>query len=343
MEQKTFYEMPVKEIHLDLYADESKNRKYKNCSVEETIDYIMIMAVPVNKKEELYRKISNSRCLSGMNSTFESCNLKCKYHEEDNGEIHYTKIKKENIKFKISNKWLDILLNNNFKNENSIYFNILGVVESNLDMQLFGERSQYGNIYTRFFRTALLRLVTMFNNYDKIVIEHIYHDSTVEMEHHKYFNTNAIKQIRLKQLAEEKDKIKFNTEKIEFIDSDHRISNSRDSQFIQFVDLILGLTCNVIHNDAENEAKRKLTEKIYPLVSHILDKRQYMNKNSKYNYFNKQSISFFPCISRENLKLQCDKMYGNNIEIDKLLKNKNFFSNSKELLFKLDDTQLTLF
>ena len=344
MKQNRIYEIPKKEIHLDLYVDESENREYKNGSTKEKIDYIMILAVPLDKKEELYGKLNNSRCLGDEEKVFGSCELECEYHSENNGEIHYREIKKENIKYKISNKWLDILLNNNFNKEESIYFNILGIIESNLDIELFGEEKQYGNIYTRFFRTALLRLIAVFNNYDKIVIEHIYHDCTTKMESHKYFNKSAINQIRMEQLINDEEKIIFKTNEVKFINSDHRIGDKVESQFIQFVDLILGVTCNVIHNDAvNNKAKIKLTEKIYPLIKRILDEKQYLNKNSRYNYFNKQIIGFFPSVSKDELKNKCKEIYGREVNIEDILKEGNFFKNTKPILFKVDDGQLTLF
>lgn len=288
----------------------------------------------------MYSKLNNSRCLSGEEKDFASCKLQCKYHSLNNGELHYKEIQKENIKYKISDKWIDVLLNNNFNDEKSIYFNILGIIKSNLDIELFGEEKQHGNIYTRFFRTALLRLIAVFNNYDKIVIEHIYHDCTTEMESHKYFNTSAINQIRTEQLINDEEKIVFKTNKVEFIDSDHRKGDKVESRFIQFVDLILGLTCNVIHNDAVNEAKVKLTEKIYPLIKQMLGKKQY---DKKYNYFNKQIIGFFPSISKDEIKNKCKEIYGREVNIEDILKQGNFFSNTKQTLFKIDDGQLTLF
>ena len=49
--QTEFTKMPKKTIHLDLYVDESKNRTY-TCydGKNETITYIMILAVPKIKK-----------------------------------------------------------------------------------------------------------------------------------------------------------------------------------------------------------------------------------------------------------------------------------------------------
>ena len=69
---------------------------------------------------------------------------------------------------------------------------------------------------------------------------------------------------------------------------------------IQFADLILGLTCNVIHNDASNSAKIKLTEKIYPLISRILSKKTCSNKNSSYNIKSPYYYVYFEKVNMEN-------------------------------------------
>ena len=74
------------------------------------------------------------------------------------------------------------MLENNRNDEKSIYFNILGIIESNLDIKNFGKEKQFGNIYCRFFRSCLLRLIAMFKEYDQVVIDNIFHDKTTEIE-----------------------------------------------------------------------------------------------------------------------------------------------------------------
>ena len=303
--------IPRKEIHLELYVDESKQREYNGS----LITYIMIMAVPSQNKISLYSKIDNARCLNEPQNVFSTCKNKCKYHISNNREIHYSEIHNDKNLVKIANRWFDILLQNNLCDERNIFFNILGINETNLDLKNFGNEKQYGNIYCRFFRTNILRLLRMFDKYDKIVIDKIYHDETTEMENHQYFKTNAIKTIKLREIMKEEAKIIFATDSIEFIDSNHQNGMPIESQFIQFVDLILGCVTNAIHNSATNMNKIKLTEKIYPLVSRILSSTP--NPNSKFNYFNKQCISFFPKYNKEYLQ----KMYGeiSNGILDELL------------------------
>lgn len=344
--QTVFTKIPKKTIHLDLYVDESKNRTYTDFNGNtETITYIMIMAVPKNKKDELYQKLNNARCLSEKHNVFDKCNENCRFHCENNGELHYTEIqKKNNVKYKIADRWLDILLENNIKDQKAIYFNILGVIETNLDIKKFGDEKQFGNIYCRFFRTCLLRVLAMFKEYDQVVIDNIFHDKTTEMETHSYFNTNAIKQIRMQQLFEDNKRIFFQTNQIEFIDSNHHKGDAINSQFIQFVDIILGTSLNAIHNTATNTAKKELSFKIKPLIERILsDSNVFAKMNSSYNFFNKQSISFFPKISKENLEENVKGYYSKEINFDKLLENSNYFSNTKTLLLKEETGQLSLF
>lgn len=141
----------------------------------------------------------------------------------------------------------------------------------------------------------------MFKEYDQVIIDNTFHDKTTEMELYPYFDTNAIKQIRMKQLLEENKRIFFKTNEIEFIDFDHHNGDTMNSQFIQFADIILGTILNVIHNSATNSAKKELSLKIKPLIERILsDNNIFSKKKSHYNFFNRQSISYFPIISKEN-------------------------------------------
>lgn len=328
-----------KTIHLELFVDESKNRPYEYGETEQKITYIMIMAVPTNKKELLYNKINNSRCLNDKVKVYGKCTERCSYHDLNNSEIHYTKIDQSRVKYSIANKWIDILLDNNKLNEEGIYFNILGIIETNLNNSLFGTNKQFGNIYSRFFRTNLLRLLKMFYKYDHIIIDKIYHDKTSEMENHPYFKNNVIKKIRLSEVLRDRKKVIFKEDEIEFIDSNHNIGMQVESQFIQFVDIILGVTLNVIHNTAKTDQKKELTRKIKPLISRILDKRYSKNINSSYNYFNKQCISFFPKYSKEKLKFILIDSFGYYDNIEKLLEDSRCFENTKTILFEREDNE----
>ena len=57
MKEIRFFDIPLKEIHLDLYVDESKNRKYIFGKNNEIIDYIIIMAIPKDKRMNYLKKL----------------------------------------------------------------------------------------------------------------------------------------------------------------------------------------------------------------------------------------------------------------------------------------------
>lgn len=329
-------------IHLDLYVDESKKRPYKTYMKNENITYIMILAIPSNKKMKLYNKLNNSRCIQNRPFFSENCTKKCPYHSKNDKELHFTEIKSETDKI-IAKRWIDTLLNDDLQNQENIYFNILGIIESNLDFKLFGNEKQEGNIYCRFFRTCLLRLLRMFDKYDQVIIDNIYHDRTNEMENHPYFNTSAIKKISMEQLNDNKNRFIFEKRKIEFLDSNHHKGKQIDSQFIQFVDIVLGATLNTIHHSTNNANKEEISYKIRPLIEQMVSDNVYKKKNSLYNFFNKQCISFFPILSKTEIKKETKKLYKNEVDIDSLLKNADLFSNSIELLLPDIEGQMSLF
>lgn len=91
--QTKFTAMPKKTIHLDVYVDESKNRTYTYYDGKtETITYIMILAIPKDKKADLYQKLNNARCLSEENHIFGECINNCRFHDENDGKLNYTEI-----------------------------------------------------------------------------------------------------------------------------------------------------------------------------------------------------------------------------------------------------------
>ena len=194
------------------------------------------------------------------------------------------KISKDPWPFFIASKWLDYLLNDRDK----VYFYILGINLNRLDKSYFGQQKQQNNIYNRFFRTSILKSVkSYFHPYEKIYIKKICHDSSTSLETDAYLSWHCIFYIDNRD-----DKIYFKTDKIDFIDSDHRKSSNDYSHFIQFIDLLLGCVYNCIEYASKNPDKEAIAEKCLPLVERLIEKPN--NKNSRYNYVGRQKIEFFP-------------------------------------------------
>ena len=90
---------------------------------------------------------------------------------------------------------------------------------------------------------------------------------------------------------------------------------------------------NILLNNNFNNDKERI----------LSDNNIFAKKKSNYNFFNRQSISYFPIISKENFKKGIKKYYSNEINFDKLLENNNYFSNTKTLLLKEETGQIIFF
>jgi hypothetical protein len=277
----------LEKIVLNIYCDEIKEQrlKIKYTDKFEHWTYIGMLIVPDEISDNLNNDINQLRCLN--DKVWRCCDNLCPFHSRNNTEIHYQGVD-DSIKFKIAQRWVDYWLND----RKNIYFYILGLNLSKLDIDKFGPRSQqdiHSTIYNRFFRTALTKsLKYFFLDYESIIIKDIYHDIG-NTQHHKYFPWHSIYKIQ-----SEDSKIQFLNDNIIFIDSDHRKSEGSPyhSHFIQFIDIILGCFMNCLHLSSTNENKYTLSSSSYDLVSRII--RNPKNANSRYNYYRRQMIEFFP-------------------------------------------------
>jgi len=286
-------------ITVTLYCDEIVKARLEDDILggePEYWDYIGILVVPESKYEALLNKLLNARCLNPDNEVWEGCESRCKWHDDNNTEVHYTDLN-DTRKYKIARSWVDLLIQNGKQNRGSIYFYMLGLNRSKLDLEKFGPASQQNRdiiIYNRFFRTAVQKSTkSFFHRFDHIIIEDIYHDAG-SGEDHEYFPWHAVW-----KLGWEDEKLSFNCSEITFISSDHRKSDGDPvhSHFIQFIDLLLGSTFNILHYASQNPNKVDIALRAKELLGDRLI-RSPNNKNSRYHYFGRQRIEFFP---RENL------------------------------------------
>jgi len=270
----------MKDIHLNIYADESKDREDE---LGNKWDYYSLVIVPTNKQDMLISQLLNARCITKNKWDF-SCKG-CLFHDKNNTEIHFARLSR-NHEYQISQKWIKILLDNNLSNSGMIYLYVLGINKSYLDKNFWDAyENKDGAIYSKFFGTAIKILKYYFKEYEKIIIEHIYHDDSTMLEDENFYY-GLIAYLSLDT------KFKFITEKIQFVNSDHRKSNLTESHLIQFSDLLLGTITNYIHLSSRKQNKTELTRQMAPLISRIISYPR--NYNSRYNYARKQQIKFFP-------------------------------------------------
>lgn len=270
-------------LSLKLFCDEITTGKWI---------YIGILIVPKTLEQNLLRDLSNKRCNNPAgNKIWGQCNSPCEYHNKNDTEVHFREIEKSKDKYFVAQRWLDYLL----RDKKNIYFYILGIDLNKLDKSRFGAKSQQDNIYNRFFRTAILKSVkSYFNKYDQITIEKVYHDNSTSLKSHFYFTWHSIFKVEDKD-----DKISFKTNKIIFIDSDHRKSSNQYSNFIQFIDLLLGCIYNCLEYTSKNKDKEKLSMKCLPLIQRLIENPN--NRRSRFNYVGRQKIDFFPKHDLKNL------------------------------------------
>jgi hypothetical protein len=273
-------------IELNIYCDEIKEETIKHTFEDnEKWIYIGILIVPVDKEEKLIRTLLNRRCGNPEDREWGKCETKCSHHEKNDKEVHYTELRSKD-KYFIAERWLDFFMTD----YELTWFYILGINLTNLNYEFFGTvggSERFLRIYNRFFRMAIQKSVkSYFSGYSTIIINNLVHDKS-DLEHTELFPWHCIY-----RLQNEDEKIRFNKDSIEFLDSDHRKSLDDRSNLIQYIDLLMGVIVNCFHYSASDKNKISLSLKVLPLVERLIDKPG--NINSRYRYVNRLCIDFFP-------------------------------------------------
>ena len=93
-----------------------------------------------------------------------------------------------------------------------------------------------------------------------------------------------------------KKRVDIKTDEIIFINSNHRdyedIGFKENAQFIQLIDLILGLSNQILFRLSRSKNKIKVANDFYPLFKRLWNHPY--NFNSSYNYVRSQQVSIFP-------------------------------------------------
>jgi hypothetical protein len=285
-----------KNIEPDVYSDEIFNAvdPFDNTNWM----YLGALFVPSDYKTEVLKNLNDLRCIKNHNwNIFESdCPEGCKFHKENNTEIHFKEIHRSIARHMIAKNWI-VFFNKEAcqKHRKLLYCNILGINLSNISYSEFGRGGKTElNIYNRFYRTLLIGgLNYFFKDYSSIVVNSIFHDRGSQ-EYHEFFPWHPIQMTELGIY-----KLSIHCEEIRFIDSDHRISETDESQFIQLIDLILGATFSTIHNSSSNPRKKEVCELFKPVLLKLLDRNKISNGQMigdyyNSNYYRTYQISFFP-------------------------------------------------
>jgi len=325
------------EIRLNVYCDEI-HKSYLDYDRSYWM-YIGILFVPLNIKSQLLNELLNCRCIQHDSWVWDKhdCEFQCGYHDYNNGEIHYNKIH-SNAKFRIAYRLINdfVIEKNNIGDLKLIYFNILGLNLTKMNLESFGSSEGRDlRIYNRFFRTVLKGGINFFfSEYDNRTIENIYHDRGPQ-EQNEYFPWHSPYKLNIEESG-----IQVENTNIRFIDSNHNkcsnLEDKEEAQFIQFIDLILGCIYCCLHNPAERIEKKRIGQSMIPLLDRLMNNPN--NPNSRFHYYRRQKVSFFPRngIDFNDQGQQID-LDGNIIESN--IQN-NFYNERRILLESLNQSTL---
>jgi len=290
------------EIIVELFCDEVKSAR--NALTNEYWDYAGLLSVPLDKKELLLADLDGVRAKHECDSEIKS------------NELTHSPKRKTAI------DWLRLLSVD--KGLNRIFFNVVGINRTVLCAEAFGD-GRFPVIYNRFFRTAIKQLLKYcFCEYRCITVNRVYHDKG-DMEHDRYFPWHSIYKIDF-----EDNKVRFLDPEIKFIDSDHRKTKGcRESNFVQFIDLVSGLTSQCLDCTSTNKSRQLVAKEMFPLLQRMMNDPKKVH--SSYGHHRKYLVNFFP---RE--KLDLDQVR------DKLQRAKSTFYSNRKLL-QADHNQQKLF
>ncbi len=284
-------------MELEIYSDETHvkdntGKKYLG---------IACLFVPTSYKTTLSNTLSKLRCMN-KNSTkwswnFKDCKNECKeqHHNLNNFEIHSKQIKNNmsKEKLKIYRRWVNFIVKHNSRQtyrNRLLYFNILYLDLDKLDFDNFGVDKDTTNIYNRFYRTVLLSAKSFYFKDQNITIKNIYHDNEDAKKNHEYFKWHVIDYLNNQK------RVSVKTDEITFISSNHReydeINFKENAQLIQLIDLILGLSNQILFGLSRSKNKVKVANDFYPLFKRLWNYPY--NFNSSYNYVRSQQVSIFP-------------------------------------------------
>lgn len=269
-------ENEVAPVSIRLYCDEIK--PYRNAVGEQWM-YMGLLALPDEKYRAALACLNEARDQIGYDR-----------------EVHFRKLNNYSYaptygeKTLLAKKWVESVM---WDREKIFHFHLLGLHLDNLQQRAFGEsgREQKRNTYNRFFRSALAYSIKAFFGRRNVVISNIFHDNSNELEQDEWFDWHAIWRLD----AAEKD-LTFQTKKVEFINSDHHKEPefSNDSHFIQLCDVLMGAFTQVLDARNTKDGCTEVGKCILPLAERLVDERRVRNPNSRYCYFKRVSLSFFP-------------------------------------------------
>lgn len=294
LDSEIFDKQIVRSLNLEIFSDEILTVRDNHDNSKWM--YFGTLFVQKERKDQLLQQLNNLRCIKSNNwhPDISTCEDRCGYHDKNNTEIHYKELAESNARFRIAQNWIKFVRDERSpKNDRLFYFNILGLNLSAMNLEMFGDGPNDLTIYNRFYRTTILSGLNYFFKGRKVIIHNIFHDKGSQ-EFHKNIPWHAIHKIDLTN-----ENTSIIPESIQFIDSDHRVSDKEESHLIQLIDLLLGATYACLHNPTVELEKRKVGHLFKPVLKCLLDRKKtdYGPMCGSYyqsKFHRTSQVSFFP-------------------------------------------------
>lgn len=286
---------PSKEVAVRLYADEVKPAGGHPWL------YIGMLAVPEELHAYALDALERARSDAGYD-----------------GELHFTHLS-QRPKIELAKAWVQLVL---YDTRKCFHFHIFGIDLSKLRKEAFGYsgREQDRRIYNRFFRSTTAYVLKGFFLSDPRVrsvrVTGIFHDRS-EMEQDDLFDWHLVW-----RLEQDEPEIVFESDRVHFIDSDHRKEQAfpSESHFIQLIDILLGATRECLDYTSKKRGHVEVARVVLPLLERLTDPKRVSNPNSRYRYHHRCSVSFFPSIRLPLDELRTIKRARSRIYIERSLR-----------------------
>lgn len=219
-------------------------------------------------------------------------------------EIHFKELKNRSRtlhgdKTAVAKRWTNAVLRDDAK---IFHFYFLGINLSNLEHSAFGTGwDKPPNIYNRFFRSAVAYAIRgFFGSHRPITVSYVFHDKD-DIESHGLFDWHTIR-----KLSSPEEGITFDTGRIQFIDSDHEKEPKfpQESHFIQLTDVLAGGMAHCLDATSKKKGCCEVAGCLLPLLERLTDPKRARNPNSRFGYFRRIAVGFFPSkrLSRKQLE-----------------------------------------
>jgi hypothetical protein len=265
-----------------LVADEIKHDSTKSpwC-------YLGLVSFEMDHFEGIYNFIQDSRKLA----SFEN-------------EVKFDKIQKsKGATYECAKHWLPILLNPS----HALSWSVIALNTGLLSMERFGEKKgvQSVSMRRRFLRAMVQHHLKScyVGKGREVVVQRFFHDNEGSLEADSFFDWHGIN-----WMERNVPLVTFSKDKIEFVDSDHRIETryKKASHLVQLSDVLLGavqhahLDWQAVYHPKKDPKKRicsakdELGMRLHPMLERMCCPDQRKNVNSRYGYVGRCQIGFFP-------------------------------------------------